>query len=94
MTDKRLRPGGGRGVICHGVHPFIPCRKSRRGKGLGIPASVPGMFTILGNNPGRRVFPGGAVPVHCPPFPFPLLVTGTLVTRTLPAPAHKKAPAG
>ena len=69
MTDKRLRPGGGRGVFRYGSERIGSVRNSFGGKGLGIPASVPVMFTILGNIPGQRVFPGGAVPVHCPPFP-------------------------
>ena len=93
MTDKSLRPGGGRGVVCHAAEPIGHGRKSFARKGLRVPASVPVKFTDLVNIPGWRVFPGLAFPVHCPP-PFPLLVTGTLVTRTLSLPAHKKAPAG
>lgn len=69
MTDKRLRPGGGRGVISRGSERIGHDRKSRRGKGLGIPASVPGKFTILVDIHGGPVFPGGVSPVHGPPSP-------------------------
>jgi hypothetical protein len=39
-------------------------------------------------------FPGRGIWHAWPSLPFPLLAIGTLVTRTLPAPAQEKTPAG
>ena len=69
MTYKRLRPGGGRGVVCHAAEPIGRGRKSFACLDLRVPASVPVKFTDLVNIPGWRVFPGLALPVHCPPSP-------------------------
>ena len=71
MTYKRLRPGGGGGVFCHGSDRIGSVRNSFGGKGLRVPASVPVMFTILVDIPGRRVFPGLAFPMH---LPLPLFI--------------------